>query len=142
MSYKLELKFHHIGVATTNLEMAVKRYEALQYQIQDDQIFEDKIQNVRIAFMYKSGDPLIELITPLSEKSPVDKILEKNGSTPYHTCYEVPSIDEFSVFARKNRFIRIIEPVPAVAFGGRRICFFFNKEIGVIELLENEIPGL
>tara|TARA_R110002072_G_scaffold177378_7_gene333289 strand:+ start:108 stop:524 length:417 start_codon:yes stop_codon:yes gene_type:complete len=138
----MELKFHHIGVATSNIEKAILRYKSLGYHHENEELFEDPIQKVRICFMVKDGHPIIELIEPLIEGSPIDHILQKMGATCYHTCYEVQNFEDFTAIARKNRFVQILKPTPAVAFHGKRVSFYYSKEIGIIELLENEIPDL
>jgi len=127
--------FHHIGVATGNFKEAISTYEKLGYGLLNNQIHEDPIQQVRIALMKKEKHPLIELITPLGDKSPVNKVISKNGATPYHTCYEVDNIELAVEELRQLSFIQISDLSPAVAFGGRQISFLFNKSVGIIELL-------
>lgn len=130
------MRFHHIGVAVKNIQEAIQCYIELGYELQDEKIFEDSIQKVLICFMYKQNHPLIELIAANAENSPVTKVLEKNGSTPYHTCYEVDDIDLAISEFRKKKYIPLSRPVPAIAFNNRNICFLLNKEIGLIELLQ------
>lgn len=138
----MELNFHHVGVATNDLNKAILRYQSLGYSHENEELFEDPIQKVRICFMVKEGHPIIELIEPLVEGGPIDDILQKMGATPYHTCYELDKFEDFIPIAKQNRFIQILKPTPAVAFQGRRVSFYFSKEIGIIELLENEIPNI
>lgn len=71
------MKFHHIGVA-------VKDISATGGYKQSDTIF-DPIQNVNICWLTKENMPVVELLEPVDETSPVNKILEKNGVTPYPT---------------------------------------------------------
>jgi methylmalonyl-CoA/ethylmalonyl-CoA epimerase len=37
---------------------------------------------------------------------------------------------------RKQRFIQLFNPVPAIALNNRKICYLFNKDVGLIELVE------
>lgn len=138
----MELTFHHIGIATKNILKAIEVYKKLGYSLQNDKTFHDPIQKVKICFMEMENHPLIELIEPAEKESPVQNILKKMGSTPYHTCYEIENINDFTPTAKENKFVQILKPTPAVAFEGRRISFYYNKEIGIIELLENEIPNI
>ncbi len=133
---KMNLTFHHIGVATSNLEASIECYEKLGYQLKDEVIVTDPIQNVRIAFVKRDQHPWIELIAPVDEDSPVNAILKKSGTSPYHTCYEVEDIDQMIVDLKKQRFVVVQKPVPAVAFENRRISFLFHRHTGLIELVE------
>jgi methylmalonyl-CoA/ethylmalonyl-CoA epimerase len=130
------MKFHHIGVATNDLKRAIKLYSDLGYNLQNSQIYTDQIQKVKIAFMKLDGHPLIELVTPNDIGSPIDSILNKKGSTPYHTCYEVSDLLQTINDNKKLGFTLITKLTPAIAFNNRSICFMYNKDVGMIELLE------
>jgi methylmalonyl-CoA/ethylmalonyl-CoA epimerase len=80
--------------------------------------------------------PTVELLAPVDETSPVNKTLEKNGVTPYHTCYVVENIEEAVVQLRKQKYVMVSKPAEAVAFSDSRVCFLFNKNVGLIELVE------
>lgn len=131
-----KLHFHHIGVATSDLEKAIAVYKKLGYALQDEKTFLDPIQQVHIGFMICEGHPMIELIAPANENSPVQKIISKMGASPYHTCYEVSDIEESIRMFKAEKFIVVVKPVPAVAFNNRTICFLFNSQIGLVELLQ------
>lgn len=128
------MKFHHIGVAVNDIEATASVYEQGGYH-RSARIF-DPVQNVNICWLTREGYPTVELLAPVDETSPVCKTLEKNGVTPYHTCYIVPSIDDAAIKLRKQRYVMVSKPAEAVAFKGSRVAFFFNKNIGLIELVE------
>jgi len=130
------LQFHHIGIATSDLENSISLYENLGYIIQGLRTVIDPIQKVELAFMFRENHPLIELVSPLDDNSPVKSILNKMRTTPYHTCYEIPIIEETIKDLKKQRFILIQKPIPAIAFNNRRIAFLFHKNFGLMELLE------
>lgn len=127
-------KFHHIGVAVKVLDATASIYEQGGYH-RSASIF-DPIQNVNICWLTKEGMPTVELLAPVDDSSPVCKTLEKNGVTPYHTCYIVDSIDEAAKQLRKLRYVQVSKSAEAVAFRGSRVAFFFNKAVGLIELVE------
>lgn len=129
-----EFKFHHIGVAVNDIEVTASVYEQGGYH-RSVSIF-DPIQNVNICWLIREGYPTVELLSPVDKASPVCKTLEKNGVAPYHTCYVVPNIDEATQQLRKQRYVLVSKPVEAVAFCGSRVAFFFNKAVGLIELVE------
>jgi methylmalonyl-CoA/ethylmalonyl-CoA epimerase len=126
--------FHHIGVATNNITLTAKQYSIFGYEIFSEIIF-DPIQNVYIAFLEKEGFPRVELVAPVNENSPILNTINKNGTIPYHFCYEVDNIFEEVNKLKKLKFILISKIVPAVAFENRLVCFLYNRDAGLIELL-------
>lgn len=128
------LKFHHIGMAVKDLDTTAAVYEQGGYK-RSASIF-DPIQNVNICWLTKEGMPTVELLAPVDEISPVNKTLEKNGVTPYHTCYVVENIEDAVAQLRKQKYVMVSKPAEAVAFCGSRVCFLFNKNVGLIELVE------
>jgi methylmalonyl-CoA/ethylmalonyl-CoA epimerase len=98
----------------------------------------DVIQNTNIAFLTKEGFPDIELVSLVDDKSPVVKTLTKVGVAPYHICYEVDDIDKAIADLKKKRYISLFKPVPAVAINNCRICYLYNVDIGLIEIVEKE----
>ena len=126
--------FHHVGIATDCIEKTVLEYMNLGYA--KSELFIDIIQNVNILFLKKGGSSLLELVEPREKSSPVYNIVKKNGVTPYHLCYEVLNIEECISSLKKRRYVPLSKPVQAIAFDNRRICFLYNKYLGLIELLE------
>ena len=129
------MTFHHIGIACYNIEDTAAFYISQNYSLTETVY--DSIQNVHIAFLSKADNPLIELISPHDEASPINKNLQKNGVSPYHICYETLDLDSSILELKKQKFLVVSKPSPAVAFDGRRVCFLFNKSVGLIELVEN-----
>lgn len=129
------MEFHHIGIATKDIEKSALAYSLLGYQSGD--LIYDPIQRVNLCFLKQEGFPVIELVSPVEETSPVNNILSKNGTMPYHTCYAVGDITTEIEKFKKNKFLVVVSPVPAVAFDNRRVCFLYHKTSGLIELLEN-----
>ena len=127
-------KFHHIGVAVKDLDATASVYEQGGYK-RSSAIF-DPIQNVNICWLTKDGMPTVELLAPVDEQSPVNKTLEKVGVSPYHACYLVENIEEACAELRKQKYVMVSKPAEAVAFCGSRVCFLFNKNVGLIELVE------
>lgn len=127
-------RFHHIGVAVKSIEATAAVYVAGGY-LQSVTTF-DPIQNVNICWLEKENMPLIELLEPVNESSPVSKTLEKNGVTPYHICYIVDNLEEATAELRRMRYVQVSKPAEAVAINNCRVAFYFNKNVGVIELVE------
>lgn len=130
-----ELVFHHIGIACRDIDKTREFYLGLGYTASP--VVDDPLQHVRICFLDKEGAPRLELLQPLDDQSPVARTLATAGVTPYHFCYEVRNLDEAIAALRTKRFLLVSGPVPACALGDRRIAFLYNKNNGLIELVEN-----
>ena len=128
------MKFHHIGIAVKEIEKTAAVY--VQGGYNKSTITFDPIQNVNICWLVKDGMPTFELLAPVDEKSPVNKTLEKNGVTPYHSCYIVDDIESAVKELRKQKYIIVSKPEPAVAINNCKVAFLYNKNIGLIELVE------
>lgn len=128
------MELHHYGFATKSLERSSKAYYSFGYQ-KVSEIIKDPVQNVKLQFLQLPGFPLIELVEPLSDQSPVSKIIDKNGCILYHSCYEVDDIHLKIIQLRKVGFLTVVKPVEAVAFK-RLIAFLYNPATGLIELLQ------
>ncbi len=126
--------FHHIGVAVLDIEATANLY--VQGGYHRSSVIFDPIQNINVCWLTKEGSPTIELLAPVDDKSPVKRILEKNGVTPYHFCYSVDNIESAVKELKGQGYLLISKPVEAVAIRSSRICFLFNKNIGLIELVE------
>lgn len=129
------MKFHHIGIAVKSIDTTSSFYVNAGYQISKT-IF-DPIQNVNICWLFKVGMPIIELLAPVNESSPVCQTLEKNGVTPYHTCYIVDDIEDAVTKLRKMKYVIVSKPVEAPAINNCKVCFLYNRDIGLIELVES-----
>ena len=127
-------KFHHIGMAVKSIDATAAIYEDGGYRMSE--IVFDPIQNVNICWLTRKGSPIIELLAPVDENSPVNKTLEKVGVSPYHCCYVVDNIEEAISQLRKQKYVMVSKVAEAVAFRGSKVCFLFNKNVGLIELVE------
>lgn len=127
-------KFHHIGFAVKDIDATASVYEQGGYK-RSASVF-DPVQDVTICWLTKEGMPILELLAPVDELSPVNKTLEKVGVSPYHCCYVVDNIEEAVSELKRQRYIMVSKPAEAVAFCGSRVCFLFNKNVGLVELVE------
>jgi len=117
-------KLHHVGLVVASISKSAPECE----------IFEDPVQKVRVAFTQVQNLTL-ELVEPLGEDSPVRESLNK-GSKLLHLCYETEGLDSVIASLKGSEFRCLAQPVPAVAFEGRRIAWTFHPTFGLIELLE------
>ena len=129
------MKIDHIGYAVKRVDRALSSFEKLGYVF--GPVIDDTDRNVKLAFGVKDGYR-IELVAPLDKKqeSPVDQYLSNAVGTPYHICYESDRFDEEIEELKSQGFKVVIEPKPAVAFGGRRVVFMMNIGFGLMEIVE------
>ena len=128
------MTFHHIGVAVFDIDSTASLYEAGGYH--RSKVVFDPIQNVNICWLTRFNSPTIELLSPVDDHSPINQTLGKVGVSPYHFCYAVEDVDQAIIKLRRQRYVLISKPVPAVAIRGSRVAFLFNKHVGLIELVE------
>lgn len=131
----LRFEFHHFGIACRDIAKTANAYSLLGYR-QGDIIF-DPLQNVNISFLEHSNMPLVELLSPVDGTSPIVKILEKNGVTPYHTCYKVDQIEDAVRYLKKQHYVVVSKPKVACAIEDRKVAFLYHADMGLIELVEN-----
>ena len=132
------LRIHHIGFVVDSIERAGKSFAESLSLIWDQKVFFDPLQKVSVSFM-KSSDqaqPEIELIEPSGEDSPVRSFLAKGGGL-HHLCYEVQCLETQLELSCSQGGKLVRPPMPAVAFDGRRIAWFYSKERLLIEFLES-----
>ena len=134
----IELTFHHVGIACHKIEKTLSFYAAMGYTAAP--VVDDLIQHVRVCFLDKEGAPRLELLEPLDDQSPVARTLASSGVTPYHLCYQVQDIENSIQSLRGQRFLLVTGPVPACAMENRRIAFLFKKDVGLVELVEQDLP--
>ena len=129
------MRIDHIGYAVKRIDRALSSFEKLDYVFEP--VIDDTDRNVKLAFGEKDGYR-IELVAPLDKKqeSPVDQYLSNAVGTPYHICYESDRFDEEIEELKSQGFKVVIEPKPAVAFGGRRVVFMMNIGFGLMEIVE------
>ena len=131
-----EFRLHHIGFVVPSLADGHAVFSALGFDVSSPS-FTDPIQRVTVQFIQMAGGVSIELISPAADDSPVSQFLSKRGMGLHHLCYEVPDLEAACEYLRNQRSMMTCAPVPAVAFGGRRISFhYWHKQI--VELLEAE----
>lgn len=126
--------FHHIGIAVLDIDTTAAVYLQAGYVKSPTKY--DPLQNVYICFLSKGNMPLIELLAPADDTSPVYNTLDKMGVTPYHICYQVENIEQSIIELRKQQYVVVKRPEIAVAIDNHKVCFLYNKSVGLIELVE------
>lgn len=130
-----QLTFHHVGIACREIDKTIGFYLSMGYVAAP--VMDDPLQHVRVCFLDKPHAPRLELLEPLDDANPVSRTLATVGVTPYHMCYEVSDIELAIRQLRDQRFLLVSGPLPACALDNRRVAFLFQKNSGLIELVES-----
>ncbi len=128
------MRVHHIGYIVTDLPKSIAVFESIGYRVESKTVY-DAIRDVDIVFM-NAEDSRIELVSPKSDNSVVANTLKKVGNSVYHICYYCENLGKAIQEFRKKGFVQIGEAAPAVAIEGKPVVFFYNRQIGIIELVE------
>jgi methylmalonyl-CoA/ethylmalonyl-CoA epimerase len=129
------MKLHHVGVVVKDLASYGDAYGRLLGLTSDSEVFHDPLQKVHIQFWRDARGSLLELIEPASEDSPVWRDAKKGGGLN-HLCYEVADMDKQIEQSVQQGAMIARPPLPAIAFGGRRVVFLYFLELGLIEFVE------
>jgi len=130
-------KLHHIGFVVSSIEESAEAFALSIGATWDRNIVFDPSQMVHVTFLqgHNPADPLIELIDPGGAESPVSRFLQRGGGL-HHLCYEVRDLESHLRSCHSVGTIIIRQPVPAVAFGGRRIAWAITRKRLLVEFLE------
>jgi methylmalonyl-CoA/ethylmalonyl-CoA epimerase len=131
------LAFHHLGVACRSLDAEARALAALGYEQEGDE-FVDTVQGIRGRFLVGPG-PRLEILVALGESQVLAPWLS-TGVKIYHQAFEAEGFEAAIQQLAAQRGKVMTGPVPAVAFGGRRICFVMMPNLMLIELIEGRPP--
>jgi len=124
------VKFHHIGIATQNIDKTLNWLCGQFNVISISNKVYDNNQDACLQMIETVGVN-IELVSG----NMVKRFIEKN-ITYYHVCYEVDDLEESIKTFEKS--IVISKPVKAILFDNRRVAFLMTP-IGIVELLEKDL---
>jgi methylmalonyl-CoA/ethylmalonyl-CoA epimerase len=134
-------RVHHVGYVSASIDQWISRYAACTDLPWDGRIILDPLQMVKVAFLgaNAAGWAMIELVEPAGRRSPVNRFLA-NGGGLHHVCLEVADLGGHIEMSRASGCTLVRVPMPAVAFGGRRIAWITTADGQLIELLQAETP--
>lgn len=129
--------FHHVGYVVRSIAEVGEDFARSLGAAWDGAVIHDPLQEARVTFMRHGGpqSPAVELVEPAGENSPLHKFLGKGGGL-HHVCYEVDSLDAQLEQSRATGSLVVKNPLPATAFGGRRIAWVYTRHKLLVEYLE------
>ena len=129
----LNLKLHHIGVATRNIEKDFEVFSKLGYK-KCSEIFEDEIQHMKGVFIEAKNQPRLELIEGVGENNPVKSHIIK-GNKFYHIAYETKNIEKDLEYFINNQKARVVIPITKATYF-EKICFMLLTNMMLVELVQ------
>ena len=130
------LGIHHVGIAVRDLDEAVTRYGTLVGGTVDHEAVVPE-QGVHAVALRVGDGPLIELLAPTGEDTPVGRFLAKRGEGMHHVAYEVRGIQ-----AQLDRLhaegVQLIDEAPRSGLFGLQVAFIHPEAaMGcLVELVE------
>ena len=131
-------RLNHIGIAVPDMDQARAFYRNVMGASEIGEPFDMPEQGVKVCFVdTPNGGTQVELLSPLTDDSPVTGFLAKNPlGGQHHLCFEVPDIEvargEFEAMGK-----RILGPT-RIGAHGTPIFFVHPKDMGGIltEIME------
>jgi methylmalonyl-CoA/ethylmalonyl-CoA epimerase len=127
---------HHVGIAVRDLGEAVARYATLVDAAVDHEAVVPEQGDHAVALRVGAG-PLIELLAPTGEDTPVGRFLAKRGEGMHHVAYEVRGI-EAHLDRLRAEGVRLIDEAPRPGLFGLQVAFIHPEAAFgcLIELVE------
>jgi methylmalonyl-CoA/ethylmalonyl-CoA epimerase len=127
----------HVGIVVGSLDDAARYYTSSFGLREVGGRVIDPLQDVELQFLEDERGARLELIRPLTADSPAARSL-KHGGGVNHICYRVADL-EASVRMLVEHDAKVVrEPLPAVAFNGRRVAFLYTRQRELVEFVEAE----
>lgn len=124
------MKFHHIGIATNDIEETIKKIKKFFDVKNVSKIIYDKNQDANLCMITLNDGIMIELING----KVVENILKKRQYL-YHTCYSVNDINKtINELVNDGAFL-VKEAREAILFDNKKVAFLM-WDLGLIELVE------
>lgn len=138
----IEMKIHldHIGIACDDLEAASNFWRLIGLNQGETDARVDE-QGVTTRFFATSKDdssaPMIELLEPTGEDTPVGRFLASRGPGVQQICFRVENLENMISYLLENG-IRMIDSEPKIGAHGAKIAFVHPKSTGgvLVELTE------
>jgi methylmalonyl-CoA epimerase len=125
----------HVALAVDDLDGTIASFRTLfgVEPISREVVGEQGVEEAMIPV----GGSNLQLLSPLSEDSPVGRFLQRRGEGLHHVAIAVTSIDD-ALEHLKSSGARLIDEEPRIGGGGHRIAFVHPATLAgtLIELIE------
>ena len=118
----------HVAIAVSNLENAIKVYEAIGLQFDSKREIVES-QKVKTAFAHIDENAHIELLEPTDESSTIHQFIQKKGEGIHHLSFKVKD-----VFKKQKELeekgMKFIYPAPTAGANNMMVNFIHPKSTG------------
>ncbi|HTY70153.1 MAG TPA: VOC family protein [Alphaproteobacteria bacterium] len=136
MQQRLLMRLDHIGIVVPTLGAGRESLSRLFDIRRWTQEFGDEVNRVYVQFGRDPAGVCYELIAPLAKDSPVSAALRKADRILNHVAYITADLEAARAKLSDAGALVLDAPKPAIAYGGRRIQFFFTPLQFIVELVE------
>lgn len=129
-------RIHHIGIAVSNLDDAIQKYEKdLGFNLEGKERVDSEEVEVAI---FRIGESRIELLQSTVPDGVISKFIEKRGEGIHHVAVEVEDIER-ELRELKERGAPVMDETPRIGAGGNRVAFIHPKGASgvLLELIES-----
>jgi methylmalonyl-CoA/ethylmalonyl-CoA epimerase len=130
------LKFHHIGILVRDLEQGKASLGILIPNMFWEKVIEDIGIGVKVLFGEDATGVRYELVAPINNQSLISNYLNTKDNMLHHLAYTVDNFDEKYIELRSLRLMPLSAPMPATAFGGKKVAFFLTPLKTILEIIE------
>jgi methylmalonyl-CoA/ethylmalonyl-CoA epimerase len=99
-------------------------------------VIEDIGIGVKVLFGQDATGVRYELVAPIDDQSIISNYLNTKDNMLHHLAYTVDKFDEKYFELRNLRLMPLSAPMPATAFGGRKVAFFLTPLKTILEIIE------
>lgn len=128
----------HVAIAVADLDEACARYEQrLGAEVTHREVVPG--QAVEVAFIEVAGETSIELVSPVSDGSPLTRFLKRRGEGLHHVCFRVADVDAALTRAREDG-LEVIDHGGRPGARGSRVGFLHPSAFGgvLVELKQKD----
>ena len=136
----MKIYLDHIGIACDDLDESSRFWKLIGLiQGQNDELVEE--QGVTTRFFSTSenapSNPMIELLEPTGEDTPIGKFLKKRGPGVQQICFRVENLESMIKLLLDNG-VNMIDEIPQKGSHGSLIAFVHPKSTGgvLVELAQ------
>jgi methylmalonyl-CoA epimerase len=114
----------HVAIAVNDLEAAIRWYDEMfdATVVHREVVDRDGVEEA----LLKVADSYIQLLTPVSNDSPVAKYLERNGEGLHHVGYRVDDCAD-ALATLQAHGARVIDSTPRPGSRGTTVAFVHPK---------------
>lgn len=129
----MKFELHHVGCLTVDIEAGIRFYQhGLHHSLERGPCLVEA-QKVWVCFLVAPDGARIELVQPLAENTPLQKLLARNVRY-YHCGYWVDDIDAAKAHLESNACTPV-NRFASEAFDGRECAFLFAPDLSLIEII-------